>query len=58
MISRELRDRVGDAAQRAAAAAPTIRPGDPVALEMQDLFPDLPQQLAQRHADHNTPDAA
>lgn len=42
---------LGDAADRAAAAGPEIRPGDDVALNLQRLYPDLPTWLAVHRAE-------
>jgi hypothetical protein len=45
-ISPELRDRFAADAERAAAEAPEIKPGDDIALTLQTLFQGFPAQLA------------
>lgn len=47
MIPPELRDRYAAAAQQTAAAAPEIRAGDDIAINLQTLFRDLPGRVAE-----------
>lgn len=42
--------RFGDAAARAAAAAPEIRPGDDIALNIQRMYGGFPAWLAEHRA--------
>jgi hypothetical protein len=55
-ITTEFDEQIAAAAERAAAEAPEVRPGDDIALGLQRLFAGFPGFVAERHKE--APDTA